>query len=185
MRDIIRIYNSHGIFDIFINKKLIQVYLLLLIPAVITYLISSGVLRLINYNYRISNNFLLINPVNLTFMIIGIINLVLSTWLIVSISYLQLRIATKHIISRLGSAIGSTVGIVASTGTAAFISSACGLGVCTAPAFSISPMAMVIMSILDINALELIHYSLIVIPLLTLITLVLLVFIHKNLVKSL
>ncbi|WP_243681418.1 hypothetical protein [Vulcanisaeta souniana] len=118
-------------------------------------------------------------------MIIGIINLVLSTWLIVSISYLQLRIATKHIISRLGSAIGSTVGIVASTGTAAFISSACGLGVCTAPAFSISPMAMVIMSILDINALELIHYSLIVIPLLTLITLVLLVFIHKNLVKSL
>ncbi len=185
MRDMIRIYHSHGIFDIFINKKLIQLYLLLLIPAVITYLVSSGILRVTNSNYITPNNFPLINPVNLTLMIIGIVNLVLSTWLIISISYLQLRIATKRIISRLGSAIGSTVGIAASTGTAAFIGSACGLGVCTAPAFSVSPMAMIVMSVFDINVLELIHYSLIVLPLLTLITLVLLAVIHRNLVRSL
>ncbi|WP_243669712.1 hypothetical protein [Vulcanisaeta sp. JCM 16161] len=164
---------------------MVQLYLSLLIPAIIVYLINAGVIRVMGLYSAAFNGFLIAGSSNLVLMIMGVINLVLSTWLIVSVSYLQLRIATRRIVSRLGSAIGSTVGIAASTGTAAFVGSACGLGVCTVPISGVSPMAMVFMSIFDINALELIHYSSIVLLLLMLITSILLVIIHKSMVRGL
>ncbi|WP_243675060.1 hypothetical protein [Vulcanisaeta distributa] len=140
LSDVVRVYESHGILDIFIRKRLLQLYLLLLIPALISYLINAGgVIRIVGPNYIMLYTTPFTNSFNLMLMIVGIINLVLSTWLITSVSYLQLRIVAKRIVNRLGSAIGSTVGIAASTGTAAFVGSACGLGVCTMPISSVSP----------------------------------------------
>ncbi|WP_243666251.1 hypothetical protein [Vulcanisaeta sp. JCM 16159] len=183
LSDVVRVYESHGILDIFIRKRLLQLYLLLLIPALISYLINVGVIRIVSPNYVMLYTTPFTSSFNLMLMIVGIINLVLSTWLIISVSYLQLRIVVKRIVNRLGSAIGSTVGIAASTGTAAFVGSACGLGVCTMPISSVSPMAMIAMSLFDVNAFELIHYSLIILLSLTLITIALLLIVHRGIVK--
>ncbi len=140
----------------------------------------GGVIRIVGPNYVTLYTTPFIGSFNLTIMIIGIVNLILSTWLIISVSYLQLRIAVKRIVNRLGSAIGGTVGIAASTGTAAFVGSACGLGVCTMPISSVSPMAVVMMGLFDVNALELVRYSLVILLFLTLITVVLLLIVHRG-----
>ncbi|WP_054842413.1 hypothetical protein [Vulcanisaeta distributa] len=46
--DVIRVYETHGIFDVFTHRRLIQLYLLLLIPAVIVYLINAGITKAVN-----------------------------------------------------------------------------------------------------------------------------------------
>ncbi len=181
LSDVVRVYESHGILDVFTRRRLFQLYLSLLTPALISYLINAGgVIRVMGPNYLMIGTMPFTGSFNLMLMVIGIINLILSAWLIISVSYLQLRIAAKRIVNKLGSAIGGTVGIAASTGTAAFVGSACGLGVCTMPISGVSPMAMIVMSLFDVNAFELIHYSLIILLLLTLVTLVLLLIVHRG-----
>ncbi|ADN51548.1 hypothetical protein [Vulcanisaeta distributa] len=184
LSDVVRVYESHGVLDVFTRKRLLQLYLLLLIPALISYLINVGVIRIVGPNYITLYTTPFIGSFNLTTMIIGTVNLILSTWLIISVSYLQLRIAVKRIVNRLGSAIGGTVGIAASTGTAAFVGSACGLGACTMPISSVSPMAVVMMGLFDVNALELVRYSLVILLFLTLITVVLLLIVHRGIIKG-
>ena len=184
MSEVLRVYRSHGIFDVFIRRKLLKLYLVLLLMALITYLINTGVIRIFSPGRAVLDISMITTPSNIILMIMGIVNLVLSTWLVVSISYLQLRIATRRIINRLGSVIGGAMGIAASTGAAALVGSACGLGVCTIPVSSVSPMALIVMGLFDINAVELARYSLIALPALTLVTLALLVIIHRSITRS-
>ncbi|WP_252901768.1 hypothetical protein [Vulcanisaeta sp. JCM 14467] len=184
LSDVVRVYNSRGILDVFTRKRLIQLYFILLIPALISYLVNAGIIRVVGPNHVILTAYPLMGLFNYMIVTIGIINLVLSTWLIIGVSYLQLRIAARRLISRIGGVISGTVGIAASTGTATFVSSACGLGVCTAPVYGVSPMAMVVMGMFDVNAFELTHYSLIALLILTLITSVLLVIVHRIIIKG-
>ena len=184
LSDVVRVYNSRGILDVFTRRRLIQLYFVLLIPALISYLINAGVIRVVGSNHVILDAYSFTNSFNSIIVAIGIINLVLSTWLIISVSYLQLRIAARRMVSKLGGVIGGTVGIAASTGTAAFVGSACGLGVCTTPIYGVSPMATVMMGVFDVNAFELTHYSLIALLILALITLILLVLIHRNITRD-
>ena len=184
LSDVVRVYNSRGILDVFTRRRLIQLYFILLIPALITYLVNAGIIRVAGPNHVVFSTYSLMNSFNSMLMTIGIINLVLSTWLIISVSYLQLRIAARRLVSRIGGVISGTVGIAASTGTAALVGSACGLGVCTVPVYGVSPMAVVLMGMFDVNAFELVHYSLIALLILALITLVLLVIVHGIITKG-
>ena len=184
LSDVVRIYGSRGILDVFTRRRLLQLYFILLTPALISYLINAGIIKMAGSDHVMINAYQFMNSSNSILVAIGIINLVLSTWLIISVSYLQLRIAARRLVSRLGGVISGTVSIAASTGAAAFVGSACGLSVCTAPIYGVSPMAMVMMGMFDINAFELAHYSLITLLILTLITSVLLVIVHRSIVRG-
>nr|KJR72065.1 MAG: hypothetical protein TU36_04315 [Vulcanisaeta sp. AZ3] len=94
VKEIISYYSTHGIFDIFMLNSTRLLLISLLIPSIVTYLMSTEIIKVPGYNYI---PYMMMNIKTSTIEEImnalGFINLTLNTWLVVGTAYLQLKIS--------------------------------------------------------------------------------------------
>ena len=185
LKEVVMVRNLHGIFDVFLIGNIRTLFIVLAIFSIVVYLLNTEIIRIPGYNYipyfMVSTR---ISVMSYAELLLGLLNTVLSTWLVVSVAYLQLRIAGRHMMDRLGGALGGAVGVFVSTGSATAVSAACALGSCSLPSIGITPLAMLLMIVLGGNELLLAKLSIVIMVVFIGIILLFLMWIHKLLVKT-
>ncbi|MFB6471163.1 MAG: hypothetical protein TU36_008055, partial [Vulcanisaeta sp. AZ3] len=184
VKEIISYYSTHGIFDIFMLNSTRLLLISLLIPSIVTYLMSTEIIKVPGYNYI---PYMMMNIKTSTIEEImnalGFINLTLNTWLVVGTAYLQLKIASKSIMRKLGGAVG-VMSTLASTGTATVAGAACTLGTCAVSGTGATPIAVIIAYLLGQGVVSIASISQILMPALLITVLILLLIIHHTLMRS-
>jgi hypothetical protein len=183
IKDVVRVLGNHGIFDVFSISSLRLIFILLVIASIIIYLMNVEVIRIPGYNYI---PYLMMNVrdslTQYLLMTMGLLNLVLSVWLVLSVAYLQLRIAVRHLTVKLGGAVGGVFSVVATTGSAA-VTGLCALGSCTIPSIGVTPLAVILAYLIGGNALLFMRFSEIIMTMLMGITITLLALVHRLLTR--
>ncbi|PLC68018.1 hypothetical protein B7L70_05480 [Vulcanisaeta sp. EB80] len=184
IKDVVRVLGNHGIFDVFSISSLRLIFMLLVIASIIIYLMNVEVIRIPGYNYI---PYLMMNVrdslTQYLLMTMGLLNLVLSVWLVLSVAYLQLRIAVRHLTVKLGGAVGGVFSVVATTGSAAVTGAVCALGSCTIPSIGVTPLAVILAYLIGGNALLFMRFSEIIMTMLMGITITLLALVHRLLTR--
>ncbi|MCG2885733.1 MAG: hypothetical protein L7H03_04455 [Vulcanisaeta sp.] len=180
IKDVVRVLGNHGIFDVFLISSLRLIYILLVIASMIIYLMNVEVIRIPGYNYI---PYLMMNvrdnPTQYLLMAMGLLNLLLSVWLVLSVAYLQLRIAVRRLTVKLGGAVSGAFSVIATTGSATVTGAMCALGSCTIPSIGTTPLAAILAYLLGGNALFFTRFSTIIMIMLMGINITLLVLIHR------